>query len=106
MQRATTDLADITHYEDGKTDKMAKGGGVDKSIRFDKQGLMNKLKEKLEIANRAIDKWGESYQKQKNNVEEAIKSKKVTTNIFNIQGDVPKDNYAIFQNGNAYLLAT
>jgi len=28
MQRATTDLADITHYEDGKTDKMAKGGGI------------------------------------------------------------------------------
>ena len=44
--------------EMGWKHKMAKGGGVDKSIRFDKQALMGKLKEKLEIANRAIDKWG------------------------------------------------
>ena len=28
MARATSDLSDITHYEDGKTDKMGKGGEI------------------------------------------------------------------------------
>jgi hypothetical protein len=34
MQRATTDLADITHYEDGKTDKMEKGGEIQVGNKF------------------------------------------------------------------------
>ena len=32
MARATSDLSDITHYEDGKTDKMGKGGQVDEDL--------------------------------------------------------------------------
>jgi hypothetical protein len=29
MERATTDLSDVTHYLDGKNDRYAKGGGVE-----------------------------------------------------------------------------
>ena len=51
MARATSDLADVTHYEDGKTDKMSRGGVI-KNItkQLDELGVkytLSKIKVRL-----------------------------------------------------------
>lgn len=78
---------------------------ITESVKFTKPALIAKLKQKLVIADKAVEKWGDNYQKQRDHVEAALKSGKITQEVFNIQGDTPKDRYALFQGGNSYELA-
>jgi len=83
-------------------------GFLNEGIMFTKDALMNKLRQKLEIADKAIEKWGDSYKHKKQRIEDAIRSEIVgpDSGILNVQGDGPKDSYEIFSGSNATDLAT
>ena len=76
------------------------------SVNFGKKGIKAKLKQKVELAKKAIEKWGDSYQRQLDKVEAALKSGKLDVNdIFRVQGGEPQSSYEIFQGRNAMQLA-
>ena len=70
--------------------------------------LMEKLYEKLEIAEMAIEKWGNGYEKQKERIQNIIdgKEKLDFKNPLLIQGDTAKENYDIFNSSNALMIAS
>ena len=79
---------------------------VNEKVSFGKAAIKAKLQDKLEIAQRAIDKWGDSYQGVYDRVEKASKTGKIdVNNIFHVQGDEPKDSYEIFNGSSAAQLA-
>lgn len=79
---------------------------LNEGVKFGPKAIKDKLKEKIEIAKRAIEKWGDSYEPSLKKVEDAFKSGKIDAeNIIMTQGDEPKDNYDIFMGNNAKQLA-
>ena len=79
---------------------------VNESVQFGKKGIKAKLEDKVELAKKAIEKWGDNYQKQLDRVEAALKTGKLDhNNIFRVQGGEPQDNYDIFMGNNALNLA-
>lgn len=80
---------------------------LNESIKFTKAALIAKLKQKLVYAEKAIEKWGSSYQKQKDNIEAAIKLGKVDTEsgVSLVQGGDYPEHFEIFQGSNSYDLA-
>lgn len=76
-------------------------------VSFNKKGIKAKLQDKLTIAQKAIDKWGDSYQKMYDMVEKSLKSGKLDyKNIFYVQGGEPLASYELYEKGNAFELAT
>ena len=72
--------------------------------------IKTKLKEKLDLAKTAIDKWGgDNYQNTYNEVEKYYKKGTLPDysdySSLLVQGGEPKDNYTIFQGYNAFYLA-
>ena len=79
---------------------------LNESVQFGKKGIKAKLEDKVELAKKAIEKWGDNYQKQLDRVEAALKTGKLDhNNIFRVQGGEPQDNYDIFKGNNSYKLA-
>jgi hypothetical protein len=81
---------------------------LNEGVRFDRRSLIDKLKQKLVIADKAIEKWGSSYEKQKANIEAAIKSGRVDSNsgVGGIQGGDRQEDFEIFNGRNAMDLAS
>lgn len=80
---------------------------VNEKVSFGKAAIKAKLQDKLEIAQKAIDKWGDSYQGVYDRVEKAAKTGKIDADkIFYVQGDEPKDSYEIFNGSSAAQLAS
>lgn len=76
-------------------------------VAFGKKGIKAKLQQKLETAQIAIDKWGDSYQSVYDRLEKSLKSGKIDyKNIFYVQGGMPLDSYDLFTKRNAVDLAT
>ena len=59
IERASTDLSDVTHYLDGK--KYAKGGGVDDVSELEAKQLLIKLKESGKIPILRIGNHGQVF---------------------------------------------
>jgi len=80
---------------------------INESVKFTKAGLIDKLKQKLEIAQMAIDKWGDSYVNSKTRIEASIKAGKVgpDSGVLNVQGGGIQDDYEIFSGRNSLELA-
>ncbi len=77
-------------------------------VRFDKESLIAKLEQKLEIAQMAIDKWkSPTYVAMKERIEAAIKAGKIDmkSGVWMVQGGDRPENYEIFLYRNATLLA-
>jgi len=80
---------------------------LNEGITFGKKGIKAKLQDKLELAKKAIEKWGDSYQPQLDKVEKALKTGKIdVNNIMRIQGGEPQDSYEIFNGSSAAQLAS
>ena len=76
-------------------------------ISFGKKGIKAKLQDKLTIAQKAIDKWGDAYQGVYDRLEKSIKSGKLDyKNILYVQGGSPLGSYDLYEKGNAFELAT
>ena len=76
-------------------------------VSFNKKGIKAKLQDKLTIAQEAIDKWGDAYQKMYDMLEKSLKSGKLDyKNIFYVQGGEPLASYELYEKGNAFELAT
>lgn len=78
---------------------------LNEAVAFGKKAIQAKLQDKLKIAYKAIEKWGDSYQGQLERVEDAITKGLDANNILHIQGDEKKDRYEIFQGNNATRLS-
>lgn len=77
-------------------------------VRFDKESLIAKLEQKLEVAQMAIDKWkSPTYVAMKERIEAAIKAGKIDmkSGVWMVQGGDRPENYEIFLHNNAALLA-
>lgn len=80
---------------------------IGEGVTFGKKGIKSKLEDKLEIAQQAIDKWGDSYQGVYDRVAKAAKTGKIdVNNIFYVQGAEPQNNYEIFNGSSAAQLAS
>ena len=80
---------------------------VNEKVSFGKAAIKAKLQDKLEIAQKAIDKWGDSYQGVYDRVEKAAKTGKIdVNNIFYVQGAEPQNDYEIFNGTSASQLAS
>ena len=79
---------------------------LNEAVAFGKKAIQDKLQDKLKIAYKAIEKWGDSYQGQLERVEDAIAKGLDANNILHIQGDEKKDRYEIFQGNNATRLSS
>jgi hypothetical protein len=95
-------------YSDGtKVDKKLFETFIGEGVTFGKKGIKSKLEDKLEIAQQAIDKWGDSYQGEYDRVAKAAKTGKIdVNNIFYIQGSEPQNDYEIFNGISASQLAS
>jgi hypothetical protein len=80
---------------------------ITESVKFTKAALVNKLKQKLEIANKAVEKWGAHYENMRDRIEAAIKAGKIDmdSGVWMVQGGDRSDNYEIFSGNNAVILA-
>lgn len=77
------------------------------SVKFGKKAIKAKLQDKLELAKKAIEKWGDMYEPSLKKVEAALKSGKIdVNNIFHVQGGEPQSSYDIFKGNNAMQLAS
>jgi len=80
---------------------------LNEGVTFGKKGIKAKLQDKLELAKKAIEKWGDSYQSQLDAVEKALKTGKIdVNNIMRVQGGEPQDSYEIFNGSSAAQLAS
>ena len=80
---------------------------LNEGVTFGKKGIKAKLQDKLELAKKAIEKWGDSYQSQLDAVEKALKTGKIdVNNIMRVQGGEPQDSYEIFNGGSAAQLVS
>lgn len=80
---------------------------LNEGVKFGPKAIKDKLKEKIEIAKKAIEKWGSAYEPSLKKVEDALKSGKIDAeNIIRTQGDDPRANYDIFMGNNAEQLAS
>jgi hypothetical protein len=80
---------------------------INESVKFTKSALIDKLKQKLSFAEKAVEKWGSHYEKQKANIEAAIKSGKINdeSGVGLVQGGEYPSSFEIFQGNNAVDLA-
>ena len=80
---------------------------INEGVDFGKKGIKDKLKDKVNIAEMAVERWGSSYEKTLAQVKAAAKSGKLPSykEPFMVQGDNPRDEYEIFIGRNAALLA-
>ena len=80
---------------------------ITESVKFTKPALIAKLKQKLVIADKAVEKWGSNYEKMRERIEAAIKSGKIDmdSGVWMVQGGDRSDNYEIFSGNNAVILA-
>lgn len=80
---------------------------ITESVKFTKAALVDKLKQKLEIANKAVEKWGAHYEEMRDRIEAAIKAGKIDmdSKVWMVQGGERSSNYEIFSGNNAMLLA-
>ena len=116
MARATSDLADVTHYEDGKTDKMSRGGVI-KNItkQLDELGVKYTLsKSKVRLFDEIIQPIGKDdnfYNKfdriiDLNNLEGVVKTKMASggeVEKYNIKN---KTKYWIYDGDNLEMAGT
>ena len=81
---------------------------VNEAVSFGKKGIKAKAKEKVEIAQSAYDKWGDSYLKILDAMKKLAKDGKLPSykEHINVQGGDKQDDYQIFQGSNANQLAT
>jgi hypothetical protein len=83
---------------------------LNESVKFDKRSLKEKLKEKLELAKMAVEKWGSSYYKDNLDVAEKAANSGILPGSYNrpwlVQGgDRQEDGFEIFRTSNAMDLA-
>lgn len=80
---------------------------INEAVTFGKKGIKDKLKDKIRIAEIAVEKWGSSYEKTLAQVKAASKSGKLPSykEPLMVQGDNSRDEYEIFIGRNAALLA-
>jgi hypothetical protein len=81
---------------------------LNESVKFTKSALIDKLKQKLVIADKAIEKYKHPvYVEMKERIESAIKAGKIDMNsgVSMVQGGDRQENYEIFIGNNAMLLA-
>ena len=82
-------------------------GFLNEGIQFGKKGILNKLKQKLELAKEAAKKWGGGYEQSVKDVEGYIKNPKSLDwdNHNLIGGSEKQDSYEVFMSLNATALA-
>ncbi len=82
---------------------------LNEGIRFDKRSLKEKLKEKLELAKKAFEKWGGTYKRVLDEAEKAAKSGVLPGSYdspWHVQGgERQEDGFQIFNGNNALELA-
>ena len=80
---------------------------ITEAVSFNKKGIKDKAKEKVEIAQAAVDKWGDSYLKTLDAMKKLAKDGKLPSykEHISVQGGDAQDEYQIFIGRNAALLA-
>jgi hypothetical protein len=80
---------------------------INEALAFGKKGIKAKAKEKVELAQIAYDKWGDSYLKTLDAMKSLAKTGKLPSykEHLNVQGGKEQDSYDIFIGRNAALLA-
>ena len=80
---------------------------VNEAVSFGKKGIKAKAKEKVEIAQSAYDKWGNSYLKVLDAMKKLAKDGKLPSykEHISVQGGDKQDDYQIFQGSSATQLA-
>ena len=73
-------------------------GFLNEGIQFGKKGILNKLKQKLELAKEAAKKWGGGYEQSVKDVEGYIKNPKSLDwdNHNLIGGSEKQESYEVF----------
>jgi hypothetical protein len=72
---------------------------LNEAISFGKKGIIAKAKQKSAIAQKAVDKWGESYKRTLEDTKKLAKTGKLPkyTEHNNVQGGESQGSYEIFQ---------
>lgn len=80
---------------------------INEAVVFGKKGIKAKAKEKVELAQIAYDKWGDSYLKTLEAMKSLTKTGKLPSykEHIAVQGGEEQNNYDIFIGRNAALLA-